>query len=272
MAASIRDWEKDSRSMSSSKPLARARLRMPRRRTRASAHSRRSPTAARNRHLEESHHFLNIRPNQALVARIAEQICRMKSRHKPDSAEVLPIAAHLADRGFYFQHRLNGKGAETYNRARAHGFNLSKKKRLARSDFVGFGISIFGRPAFDYVADINVAALEADAALDDIGQQLAGAADERLATRIFVGAGRLADEHELCVRIADPEDQVLAKRRELASSAIADELAQIFERRSRFEAGIFREQFDRFRRTNGRCCSILDGCGSGCAGLSGLPR
>src|SRR5258705_5549577 len=104
--------------MSRSMRPARARLRMPHRRTPASAHSRRSPAAARNRHLEESHHFLNIRPNQALVARIAEQICRVKSRHKPDSAEVLPIAAHLADRGFYLQDRLNGKGAETDNRAR----------------------------------------------------------------------------------------------------------------------------------------------------------
>src|SRR6267378_7444195 len=116
MAASIRDWAKDSRSMSTSMRPARTRLRMPRRRTRASAHSRRSPTAARNRHLEESHHFLNIRPNQALVARIAEQICRMKSRHKPDSAKILPIAAHLADRGFYFQNGLHGKCAEADDR------------------------------------------------------------------------------------------------------------------------------------------------------------
>src|SRR6266852_4566009 len=204
MAASIRDWGKDSRSTWTSMRQARARLRRPRRRTRASAHSRRRPTAARNRHLEKSHHFLNIRPNQALVARIAEQIRRMKRRHEPNPTEILPLTAHLADRRFYFQYRLHGKRAETDDRARAHGFNLSKKKRLARSDFIGFGISIIGRPALDHVADINVAAPKTHAALDDIGQQLAGAADERLAARIFVGAGRLADKHELRIRIADP--------------------------------------------------------------------
>src|ERR1700687_5231746 len=112
MAASQRDWGKDSRSTSTSMRQGRARLQLPRRPTRSRAHSRRRPTAARNRHLKESHHFLNIRPNQALVARIAEQIRRMKSGHEPDAAEILPIAAHLADRRFYFQDRLNGKRAE----------------------------------------------------------------------------------------------------------------------------------------------------------------
>src|SRR5229473_8437562 len=127
MAASIRDWGKDSRSTSTSMRQARARLRRPRRRTRASAHSRRRPTAARNRHLEKSHHLLNIRPNQALVARIAKQIRRMKGRHEPNPAEILPNAAHLANGRFHFQDRLNRKGAEADDRARAHSFNLSKK-------------------------------------------------------------------------------------------------------------------------------------------------
>src|ERR1700688_4537559 len=98
---------------------------MPSRRTRSQGRSRRRPTAARNRHLEESHHFLNIRPNQALVVRTAEQIRRMKRGHEANPAEVLPVTAHLADRGFYFQDRLNGEGAESDDRARTHGFNLS---------------------------------------------------------------------------------------------------------------------------------------------------
>ena len=41
--------------------------------------------------------------------------------------------------------------------------------------------------------------LQADR-FDDLGQQLAGAADERLALLVFVGAGRLADEHQVGVR------------------------------------------------------------------------
>src|SRR6266849_416276 len=108
MAASIRDWEKDSRNRIASMRQARARLRVPRRRTRSSARSRRRTAAARDRHLEESHHFLNIRPNQALVAGIAEQIRGMKSRHESNPAKILPVTAHLADRRLHFQDRLHG--------------------------------------------------------------------------------------------------------------------------------------------------------------------
>src|SRR5208282_4811256 len=84
---------------------------------------------------------------------------------------------------------------------------------------------------------------DAHAALDDVGQQLTGAADKRLAAGVFVGAGRLADEHQLRVGIADAEDEIDTARRELASLTISDELTQLVERRGFFESGIFRKQF-----------------------------
>ena len=95
------------------------------------------------------------------------------------------------------------------------------------------------------------ARLHAHPALDDVGQQLTRAADERLAASVLVGAGRLADEHQIRVGIADAENEIGAARRELASLTIADELAQFVERRGFFESRIFREQFGRHRRSVG---------------------
>src|SRR5208337_1673625 len=57
---------------------------------------------------------------------------------------------------------------------------------------------------------------------------------------------RLADERQLRVGIADDEDEIGTARRELASLAIPDELAQLVERRGFLESGIFREQFRRY--------------------------
>jgi hypothetical protein len=44
-------------------------------------------------------------------------------------------------------------------------------------------------------------------------EQLTGAADERLALHVFVGARRLADEHQVRVGIADAEDDLRAAER-----------------------------------------------------------
>ena len=50
--------------------------------------------------------------------------------------------------------------------------------------------------------------------------------DERNALNVFVSPRRLADEHQIGVRIADAEDDLLpAERAELAPHAVADVLA-----------------------------------------------
>ena len=62
--------------------------------------------------------------------------------------------------------------------------------------------------------------------LDHLRQQLAGAADERDALDVFVRAGRLADEHQIGVGVADAEHDLLpAERVQLAARAVADILA-----------------------------------------------
>ena len=72
----------------------------------------------------------------------------------------------------------------------------------ARLRFERFGGAVVRRTAFQHVRDVDVlSALEAERDQHAV-QQLAGGADERLALRIFVGAGRLADEHPLRVCVA----------------------------------------------------------------------
>ena len=75
-------------------------------------------------------------------------------------------------------------------------------------DFVGLGIAVLRRPALDDVRDVDVVARQLDR-LDDLRQQLAGAADKRHALLVFVGAGRLADEHQVGRWVADAEDDLL---------------------------------------------------------------
>ena len=55
--------------------------------------------------------------------------------------------------------------------------------------------------------------------------------DERNALNVFVPARRLADEHQIGVRVADAEHNLLASERaELAARAVADVLANRRER------------------------------------------
>ena len=63
--------------------------------------------------------------------------------------------------------------------------DLAEEKRLARRDLVRLRVPVFGRPALDYVRDVDVIALQPDR-LDDLREELAGAADEWNALNVFV--------------------------------------------------------------------------------------
>ena len=62
--------------------------------------------------------------------------------------------------------------------------------------FLEGGRAVFGRPAFEDVGDEDLVAAQAHALGDHVRQELAGAADERLALPVFVGARSLTDEHQ----------------------------------------------------------------------------
>src|SRR5262249_25479047 len=94
-------------------------------------------------------------------------------------------------------------------------------KWIASGDFVRFGVTIFRRPAFEDVADVNIFTLETDG-LDDLRQQLARPADKRQTLLIFVIARSLADEYKFGAGISRPEDAVCALSCELTALGVAD--------------------------------------------------
>ena len=72
---------------------------------------------------------------------------------------------------------------------------LTVEPRRARLDLVGLRIAVARRPALHDVRDVHVGAGQADA-LDELREELAGAADERLALQVLLLARPLADEHQ----------------------------------------------------------------------------
>src|SRR5579862_7346848 len=139
---------------------------------RRNARTLRPCSTTRNRAPECSHDFLYITPDQPFVARISQQVGGMKGRHHFDAAHFVPVAAQLADRSFYLEHRLHREGAEPHDDARLDHLDLPKQEGLAGFDFVGLGIAIARRAALDDVTDVNFGALHPHPALDDIGEQL----------------------------------------------------------------------------------------------------
>ncbi len=88
--------------------------------------------------------------------------------------------------------------------------------------------AVAGRAAAVDVADEHVVALEPDG-LDDLVEELSGAADEGSSARVLVGARRLADEHQARVRLALGVDDGVAPLVERAADALADVGAYVCE-------------------------------------------
>ena len=86
--------------------------------------------------------------------------------------------------------------------------DLPEQERLALLDFVGLGIAIAGRPALDHVGDVDLVTLEVYR-LNHLRQQLPRAADKRDPLDVLVGARRLAHEHQIRIRIANAEHDLV---------------------------------------------------------------
>src|SRR6202050_5853369 len=171
------------------------------------------------------HDFLQILPDFALCRRIAQQVGRVVRRDQLGTVVIEPFAAEARDALRGLKHRLGRAAAEGTDYFRRDDAKLAEKIRRAGGDFVFFREAIFGRAAFDDVADVAVGALPAHG-FDNRRQKLSGAAHERLALFVFVAAGAFADENQRGFRIADAEDDILARFVPLAERAVrADVLA-----------------------------------------------
>src|SRR2546430_17521361 len=88
-----------------------------------------------------------------------------------------------------------------------------------------------GGPAFARFGDVHVARGTPHPAGDDVGEELPGSTDERLASPVLFFARAFADEQQSRVRITHTEDDLRATFGELAAVAIADLFAELAERR-----------------------------------------
>src|SRR5487761_256955 len=98
-------------------------------------------------------------------------VCRDELR----AAIVKPFAAEARNALVGLEERLRRARAETADYFWLDHPELAKQKGRASGDFIAFGKAIFGRAAFDDVANVNVGAAEAHC-LDHLGKQFAGAA------------------------------------------------------------------------------------------------
>src|SRR5258708_35758712 len=98
---------------------------------------------------------------------------------------------------------------------------------------MGLRRAIARRTALDDVRDVNVLTPQPHR-LDHVIEQLAGAADERFALRVFVRPWAFTHEHQFSAGIANPENNLLAPLLvQFAAGAVAEIFANQFERSDR---------------------------------------
>src|SRR5262245_6846039 len=153
----------------------------------------------------------------------------MERRHHRNPAERAPLPAERRDPGPRPEQRLRRGRSQSDDDLGRDRLDLPEEERRAGGDLVRLRVAIAGRPALDDVRDVDLLARIADRA-DHLVELLTGASDERLAARVLVGPGALADEHQSGVRIADAEDDVRARLAELAPPAIPELLPHLLER------------------------------------------
>ena len=96
----------------------------------------------------------------------------------------------------------------------------------AGRDFLGRGLAVVGRAAFDDVADVHALARKADGA-EHPRQKLSRRTHEGQALQILLLAGPFADEHQRRVRIALPHDLAAAPGRQAARLAALNIVAEL---------------------------------------------
>ncbi len=176
-------------------------------------------------------------------------------RRNQDCVAVLEFAAaQPRDRIGRAQQTLRGELAERDDHLGLDGINLPEQELLTLLDLVGLRIPVARRPALDHVCNVHVRARKADGG-DDLRQQLPRPPDERLALDIFIGARRLANKHEVSIRITDAVHDLLPSHRvQLAPRAIAQVLANRFQcciwrRKDRNQISLWGGPFSRRSRT-----------------------
>lgn len=175
------------------------------------------------------HDLFQVLPDFTFGSGIPQEIGRMIRGKQGQAAEFKPLTAQARNGLLRANQRLEGHSAEANNRFRTNHVQLAIQKRGAGLDFVGLRRSIFRRPTFDHVANVNLVSTQTHR-FDHLREQLARSTDERQSLDIFVAARPFTDKDELCVLDAGAKHDVCAFLTQLASLAVPDVSANSFER------------------------------------------
>src|SRR5215204_6234833 len=173
-------------------------------------------------------HLLHVVPDLAFLRGVAQKIRRVEGGHDLDAAVVLKLPAQARDALLRVEQVLHRRVAEHHDHVGARDVDFAQEEGLAGVRLFGGRLAVIGRAAAVDVADEHVVALEADG-LDDLVEELAGAADEGSSARVLVRARSLADEHQTRGRLPLCVDDGLAPLMQRAADALADVGAYVLE-------------------------------------------
>ncbi len=151
-----------------------------------------------------------------MVQRIEQHLAAAECR-------LLLLAVHLRDPERPTGQELRREVAERRDDRRLDQLDLLEEVALAGLDLVGLRVAVPGRPALQDVRYVHVGTGHPDLR-EQLLEQLARLADERQPLPVLVEARRLADEHQVGVRIAGAEHHLCTALREPAARAAGDGL------------------------------------------------
>src|SRR3989304_8430654 len=171
---------------------------------------------------------LQILPGALLLVGVAEEIRRMVGDEEGDPLVVVEFPAELRERHLGLKQVGGRDGTKGTDELGLDGLELGDQEGLARRNLVWFGGAVVGRPGLEDIADIDLFALQPDR-LDHPRQKLAGPANKRLSLRVLIGPRRFADEDQICLGVADPEDDLRPVRVEFAPPAVPEDPPDLLE-------------------------------------------
>src|SRR5439155_17297899 len=152
------------------------------------------------------------------VERCGGVVDRVEQNAPAAERDLLLLAVDACDPELLAREELRREVAERRDELWLDELDLFEEMGLAGLDLIRHGVTVPGRPALDHVGDVDVLAGHADPA-QELVEQLSRLADEREALLVLVEARRLADEHQVGLRVADPEDDLGPAFREPAARA-----------------------------------------------------
>ncbi len=170
---------------------------------------------------EGLHDHLDILPDLFLRPGIPQQIGRVVGRHQRNPLITVKPSAQDADGRLRFQQGMGRKGSEGADHPRADRLELPDQKGFAGGDLLRLRIPVPGRAALQDVADVDLLPFQPHR-VDDLRQQLPGAADERPSLRVLIRARRLADKDQFRMGIPLAEDETVTETAEGTAPAVAE--------------------------------------------------